>query len=30
MGRGYDDDRDGFLGAAVAGRYAARLLVGGG
>ena len=30
MGRGYDDDRAGFLGAAVAGRYAARLLVGGG
>lgn len=26
MGRGYDDDRAGFLGAAVAGRYAARLL----
>jgi hypothetical protein len=25
MGRGYDDDRAGFLGAAVAGRYAARL-----
>jgi hypothetical protein len=28
MGRGYDDDRAGFLGAAVAGRYAARLVVG--
>ena len=27
MGRGYDDDRAGFLGAAVAGRYAARLAV---
>ncbi|WP_374969102.1 DUF3866 family protein [Terrabacter sp. BE26] len=26
MGRGYDDDRAGFLGAAVAGRYAARIL----
>lgn len=26
MGRGYDDDRAGFLGAAVAGRYAARVL----
>lgn len=26
MGRGYDDDRAGFLGAAVAGRYAARML----
>jgi hypothetical protein len=25
MGRRYDDDRAGFLGAAVAGRYAARL-----
>jgi hypothetical protein len=29
MGRGYDDDRAGFLGAAVAGRYAARLLLAG-
>ncbi len=29
MGRGYDDDRAGFLGAAVAGRHAARLLLGG-
>lgn len=28
MGRGYDDDRAGFLGAAVAGRYAAGLLKG--
>ncbi|MEW1953554.1 DUF3866 family protein [Terrabacter sp. NPDC080008] len=28
MGRGYDDDRAGFLGAAVAGRYAALLLKG--
>ena len=28
MGRGYDDDRAGFLGAAVAGRYAARMLLG--
>jgi len=27
MGRGYDDDRAGFLGAAVAGRYAARMLL---
>jgi len=27
MGRGYDDDRAGFLGAAVAGRYAAGLVV---
>lgn len=26
MGRGYDDDRASFLGAAVAGRFAARLL----
>jgi hypothetical protein len=26
MGRGYDDDRAGFLGAAVAGRYAAGLV----
>ena len=26
MGRGYDDDRAGFLGAAVAGRFAARML----
>jgi hypothetical protein len=29
MGRGYDDDRAGFLGAAVAGRYAAQLLIAG-
>jgi hypothetical protein len=29
MGRGYDDDRAGFLGAAVAGRYAARMLLAG-
>jgi hypothetical protein len=28
MGRGYDDDRASFLGAAVAGRFAARLLSG--
>ena len=28
MGRGYDDDRASFLGAAVAGRFAARLLRG--
>lgn len=30
MGRGYDDDRAGFLGAAVAGRFAARMLGAGG
>ena len=29
MGRVYDDDRAGFLGAAVAGRYAARMLLAG-
>ncbi len=28
MGRGHDDDRASFLGAAVAGRYAARLVQG--
>ena len=29
MGRGYDDDRAGFLGAAVAGRHVARMLLAG-